>query len=454
MLKEYIDSIKDKRVSVVGIGVSNTPLIRLLAKGGVRVTAHDKKPRDQMPELARELENLGVELVLGPDYLKEISGDIVFRTPGLRPDVPALASARERGAEITSEMEVFLSLCPCTVLAVTGSDGKTTTTTVISELLKAQGHNLFVGGNIGTPLLDRTDEMTKKDFCVLELSSFQLMTMKKSPHVAVLTNIAPNHLDVHKGMEEYIASKENIFLHQSKDDILVYNLDNDLARNSSIRAPGHTRGFSRREHGYSYCDQKGDIYVGGELVMNARDIRLPGVHNIENYLAAFAAASDYVSKEVMADVARQFGGVEHRLEFIRELDGVRYYNDSIGTSPTRTIAGLRSFDRKVILIAGGYDKHIPFDVLGPEVIKHVSQLHLCGATEEKIYQAVVNAPGYSSENLPIFFHKDYEEMLADIRSRAHAGDIVLLSPACAAFDRFPNFAKRGEYFKQLVNGLK
>ncbi|MBQ3062561.1 MAG: UDP-N-acetylmuramoyl-L-alanine--D-glutamate ligase [Clostridia bacterium] len=454
MLKEYIESIKDKTVSVVGIGVSNTPLIRLLAKGGVKVIAHDKKTREQLGDLAQELEALGVSFVLGPDYLKEITGDIIFRTPGLRPDVPALQAASQRGAVITSEMEVFLSLCPSKVIAVTGSDGKTTTTTVISELLKAQGYRVFVGGNIGTPLLDRTDEMGPEDFVVLELSSFQLLTMKQSPAVSVITNLSPNHLDVHKDMNEYIEAKENIFLYQDKGGILVTNLDNELTVKCARKANGQVRFFSRRDTAYSSCTLGTDIVVCGQRIMDAADIRIPGVHNIENYLAAFAATADFVDPEVMEKVAKEFGGVEHRLEFIRELDGVKYYNDSIASSPTRTIAGLRSFSQKVILIAGGYDKHIPFEVLGPEVIEHVSQLFLCGATEEKIYQAVVNAPGYSSDILPIYFHKNYEEMVKDIREKAHEGDIVLFSPACASFDLFPNFMKRGEYFKELVRDLK
>ncbi len=454
MLKEYIASLQGKTVSVIGIGVSNTPLIRLLARGGVRVTAHDRKPREQMTELAQELEGLGVRLVLGPDYLQGVDGDVVFRTPGLRPDVPALKAAAERGAEITSEMEVFLSLCPCPVIAVTGSDGKTTTTTVISELLMAEGYRVFVGGNIGTPLLDRADEMTKDDVVVLELSSFQLMTMKQSPHVAVITNLSPNHLDFHKVMEEYIASKENIFLHQSENDVLVTNLDNMLTVRCAQKARGELRYFSRRTAAFSWCGRGGSITVNGAHVMDAGEIFLPGVHNVENYLAAFAATADYVSPETMRRVAMSFRGVEHRLELVRELDGVKWYNDSIGTSPTRTAAGLLSFGQKVILIAGGYDKQIPFDDFGPVVVEHVKSLHLCGATEEKIYQAVVNAPGYSSGKLPIAFHRDYEEMIAAIRAEAEPGDVVLLSPACAAFDRFPNFSVRGRYFKELVNALQ
>ena len=454
MLKEYIEGIKDKSVSVIGIGVSNTPLIRLLAENGVKVTAFDKKSREQLGALASDLENLGVKLTLGPDYLSEVTGDISFRTPGLRPDVPSLLRARERGAEITSEMEVFLSLCPCMTIGVTGSDGKTTTTTIISELLKKSGRRVFTGGNIGTPLLDRTDEMTASDVCVLELSSFQLLTMNKSTDISVLTNLAPNHLDVHKDMDEYIRAKENIFVHGGEGSLLAANMDNDIAFLCSRKAPGGLRYFSRRyKRAFAFCDQKGGIFLNGGFLMNAGDIRLPGVHNIENYMAAFCAVFGLVSPEDMVQVAKEFGGVEHRLELVRTLNGVNYYNDSIGTSPSRTIAGLNSFDRKVILIAGGYDKHIPFEPLGPEVIKHVKALYLCGATEEKIYQAVVNTEGYSSERLPIYFYPDYPSMLRDIKERAESGDIVLFSPACAAFDRFPNFMKRGEYFKELVMGL-
>ncbi|MBR4875244.1 MAG: UDP-N-acetylmuramoyl-L-alanine--D-glutamate ligase, partial [Clostridia bacterium] len=303
MLKEYIASIRDKKVSVIGIGVSNTPLIRLLAQNGVQVTAHDKKLREQMVELAEEFEGMGVRLVLGPDYLSGIDGDIVFRTPGLHPDVPALREAVARGAELTSEMEVFLSLCPATVIAVTGSDGKTTTTTVISELLKAQGYRVFVGGNIGNPLLDRTDEMGKEDFVVLELSSFQLLTMKQSPHVSVITNLAPNHLDVHKDMNEYVEAKENIFLYQQPGDILVTNLDNELTVQSARKAPAQVRYFSRRDVAFASCTTGADISLCGQTVMDASDIKIPGTHNIENYLAAFAATADYVDADVMQKVA-------------------------------------------------------------------------------------------------------------------------------------------------------
>ena len=229
-LQEYLNGLKNKTVAVIGIGVSNTPLIRLLLENGITVTACDKRSYADLGDLAQELERGGARLQLGSDYLEGLDQDVIFRTPGMRPDVPQLQAAREKGSVITSEMEVFFDVCPCSIIAVTGSDGKTTTTTMIAELLRASGRTVHVGGNIGKPLLVEAGEMDPGDSVVLELSSFQLMTMPKSPHIAVITNLSPNHLDMHKGMEEYVASKENIFLHQSAGDIAVFNLDNDITR--------------------------------------------------------------------------------------------------------------------------------------------------------------------------------------------------------------------------------
>ena len=453
---DWLKSLQNKTVAIIGIGVSNTPLIRLLARSGVQVTACDKASPEAFGNdtLLEELRTLGVRLQMGEGYLDGLDQDYIFRSPGIRPDLPAFQAAVARGSCLTSEMEVFFDVCPCHKIAVTGSDGKTTTTTIIARLLEAAGYTVHLGGNIGTPLLDQAGQMQPEDYAVLELSSFQLMTMHASPEIAVITNLAPNHLDVHRDMDEYIRAKENIFVHGGEGSLLAANMDNDIAFLCSRKAPGGLRYFSRRyKRAFAFCDQKGGIFLNGSFLMNAGDIRLPGVHNIENYMAAFCALYGLVSPGDMVQVAKEFGGVEHRLELVRTLNGVNYYNDSIGTSPSRTIAGLNSFDRKVILIAGGYDKHIPFEPLGPEVIKHVKALYLCGATEEKIYQAVVNTEGYSSERLPIYFYPDYPSMLKDIKERASCGDIVLFSPACAAFDRFPNFMKRGEYFKELVMGL-
>ncbi len=456
-LRDYIESLRHKTVAVIGIGVSNTPLLELLLAEGIRVTACDKRSREQMGEQAEHLEQLGCELHLGADYLKDLDADVIFRTPGLRPDVPEIAACVDRGAVLTSEMEVFFEVCPCTIIAVTGSDGKTTTTTIIAELLKAADRRVWVGGNIGHPLLCEADGMLATDYAVLELSSFQLMTMKHSPHIAVVTNLAPNHLDVHRDMAEYVAAKENIFRHQSGEDVAVFNADNDITAEQSHRAPGRARLFSRQGEVADGVFLRGEDIVcrsGGHerVVMTTGDIKIPGVHNVENYMAAIAAVDGLVPDEVIRDFAREFGGVEHRIELVRTYRGVRYYNDSIASSPSRTIAGLRSFHEKVILIAGGYDKHIPFDVLGPEIVEHVKLLVLCGATADKIRAAVENAPGYEPGKPEIRDVTPFTAAVEAARDRAQPGDVVTLSPACAAFDQFKNFAERGKFFKSIVNG--
>ena len=455
-LQEYIASLRGKTVAVIGIGVSNTPLLRLLLREGISVTACDRSSREKLGALAGELEAAGAKLQLGDGYLQNLSQDVIFRTPGLRPDVPELEAARARGSVITSEMEVFFQVCPCPIIAVTGSDGKTTTTTIIAELLRAAGHTVHVGGNIGHPLLAEADTIRPTDWAVLELSSFQLMTMTHSPHIAVVTNLAPNHLDVHKSMEEYVWAKENIFRHQQPGDIAVFNLDNAITRELSAHAPGRALYFSRQAEPENGVFLRGDAVIsrrdGHERqIMTTEDIRLPGVHNVENYMAAIAAVDGLVPDDVIRTFARTFNGVEHRIELVRTWRGVRFYNDSIASSPSRTIAGLRSFKEKVILIAGGYDKHIPFDVLGPEVVEHVKLLILCGATADKIRAAVEQAPGYRPGHPEILDVTPFQRAVETARDRAVPGDVVTLSPACAAFDQFKNFMERGKTFKAIVN---
>lgn len=451
-------TLKDKRIAVLGIGVSNTPLIRLLREHGVAVTACDKKERTALGKTAEELEAMGADLKLGSDYLKDIDADVIFRTPGMRPDLPELLAAKERGSRITSEMQVFFEVCPCPIIAVTGSDGKSTTTTVITEFLRAAGRTVHLGGNIGHPLLAEAGEMHADDMAVLELSSFQLLDMTHSPHIAVLTNLAPNHLDVHRSMEEYIAAKENIFRYQSADDIAVFNQDNAITLGLSEKANGRVRLFSRQQEvADGAFVRDGAIWLrrGEEEreIVKTDEIRIPGQHNVENYLAAIAAVDGLVSDEVIRTVAREFAGVEHRIELVRTRRGVRWYNDSIATSPTRTIAGLHSFSQKLILIAGGYDKHIPFDVLGPELVAHVKLLILCGATANQIRACVTGCADYHGEPEMIEC-ATLDEAVKLAAERAQEGDVVTLSPACAAFDQFPNFMVRGRYFKDLVNALE
>ncbi len=456
-IQEYLAGLRGKTVAVIGIGVSNTPLIKMLLRSGIRVTACDKKRREEFGGLAEELESLGAELRLGPDYLRGLDQDVIFRTPGLRPDVSELLLAQAKGSVVTSEMEVFFQVCPCHTIAVTGSDGKTTTTTIIAELLKKAGYHTFVGGNIGKPLLPDVDGMVPEDYAVLELSSFQLMTMDQSPEIAVVTNLAPNHLDVHKSMAEYIAAKENIFTHQGPEGKAVFNYDNSITREFSESAPGQAVLFSRRQElTQGVYVKDGAIWVsnreGSRAVLPLADILLPGEHNVENYMAAIAAVDGLVPDEVIRAFAAQFAGVEHRIELVRTLDGVRYYNDSIASSPSRTIAGLRSFREKVILIAGGYDKHIPFDALGPEVVEHVKYLVLTGDTADKIAEAVRTCPDYHGTP-PISKYEDFDAAVMAAHSMAQPGDVVLLSPACASFDHFKNFAQRGEAFKKIIYEL-
>ncbi|WP_195278664.1 UDP-N-acetylmuramoyl-L-alanine--D-glutamate ligase [Clostridium sp. J1101437_171009_A5] len=458
MIQQYLDDLRGKRVAVIGIGVSNTPLIKMLVRAGVQVTACDKRDRADFGGQAEALESLGVTLRLGEDYLEGLDQDVIFRTPGLRPDVPQLLAARERGAVLTSEMEAFFEVCPCQMIGVTGSDGKTTTTTIIAGLLKAAGYTTYVGGNIGKPLLPDADGMEHGDVAVLELSSFQLMTMQRSPDIAVITNLAPNHLDVHTSMEEYVSAKENIYLHQEEEGLVVLNEDNEITRSFAAKAPGRVMCFSRKqelERGVYVKD--GAIWVsddnGKREVLPIDGILLPGVHNVENYMAAIAAVNGLVPDDVIREFAAAFQGVEHRIELVRTLRGVRYYNDSIASSPSRTAAGLRCFDQPVILIAGGYDKHIPFDTLGPEIVSHVKKLVLTGPTAGKIRAAVEGAPGYAPGRPAIVEVEDFDEAVAEANRDTVPGDVVILSPACASFDRFKNFMERGNAFKRIIHAL-
>lgn len=457
-LQQYLDSLQGKRVAVIGIGVSNTPLIKTLLRAGIDVTACDKNPREKFGGLAEELETMGAILHLGETYLDGLDQDIIFRSPGIRPDIPPFLAAIEKGSVLTSEMEVFFQVCPCKIIAVTGSDGKTTTTTLISEMLKNAGYTVHLGGNIGKPLLSEAGEMSPEDVAVLELSSFQLMTLQASPDIAVFTNLSPNHLDIHKSMEEYAQAKENIFSHQTKSGIAIFNRDNALTNEMAGRAPGKVLKFSRQttlaEGTYV---ENGKIVVAGNgqtRTLFATDrILIPGQHNVENYLAAIAAVQGMVPDDVILHTAETFPGVEHRIELVRTLNGVRYYNDSIASSPTRTIAGLHSFHQKVILIAGGYDKKIPFEVLGKEVQDHVKTLVLTGHTAEKIQKAVVESEGYQAGHPSILMEPDFKQAVLKASQAAEEGDVVILSPACASFDHFKNFAQRGQTFKAIVNEL-
>lgn len=460
-LEQFKREIATKKVAVLGIGISNTPLIKYLGNLGVNITAFDKADENTLKQSLDELKQFNVKYSLGPDYLKELKGfDVIFKTPKIRFDIPELLREAEAGAEITSEMEVFCKLCPARIFAVTGSDGKTTTTTLIYRILSRQGYKCWLGGNIGTPLLDKIDDIHEDDMVVLELSSFQLQTMRNRLHTAVVTNLSPNHLDVHKSMKEYSDAKRNIFLYQNENDTLVANYDNDTTREFAKEGPGKVILFSRR----SQLDE-GVVLSGGSIVyrsggkdleiVRTDEILLPGEHNIENYMAATAATIDFVKPAAIKAVAAGFRGVEHRIEHVRDVNGVSFYNDSIGSSPTRTIASIKAFKSRVILIAGGYDKHIPYDELGETLTERVKCLILIGQTADKIEKALRDETARSGRgaDIPIIRCSSLEEAVRKAYENAAEKDIVLLSPASASFDMFKNFEERGIAFKTIVNSL-
>jgi len=445
--------VYSKKVSVLGIGVSNTPLIDMLVRFGARVTAHDKKTRDEIGSLCNDLEAEGVSLRLGEGYLEDIDADVIFKSPGIRFDKDGIPKAVEKGAYLTSEMQVFFELCPAKIIAVTGSDGKTTTTTLISEILKADGKSVFVGGNIGNPLLPVIDEINSNDYVVLELSSFQLHKMTRSPDIAVITNVTPNHLDWHMDMDEYAEAKLNVMNYQSPDSLAVLNYENEVTKEAAKRAKGKVTFFSSaRDIEKGVCIKDGVIFYGEDPVLSTDRIIIPGKHNIENYMAAIGALYGIVDNESIRYVASHFKGVEHRIELVRELDGVKYYNSSIDSSPTRTIAALNSFKEKVILLCGGYDKHLDYSPLAPVLCEKTKVVIVTGATKDKIVSAL-NEYESETEKPDVYLTDCYEDSIKLARGIAGSGDIVLLSPASASFDAFKNFAERGTFFKNKVNEL-
>ena len=435
--------LSDKTVTVLGVGVSNLPLVTFLLEHGVaKITLRDKKPS---PEALALAEANHLPMISGDDYLSDLCEDVIFRSPGIMPTLPEIVAATARGAQLTSEMELFFDLCPAKIIGITGSDGKTTTTTLIYEILKKAGYTCHLGGNIGNPLLPRLSQIKEDHIVIVELSSFQLMTMQKSADIAVVTNLAPNHLDKHTDMAEYVDAKKNIF--QFGATQTVFNLENDITK-EFIQENSLSFSLKQQVKNGAYSD--GDtVYFNGKEVMKTTDILLPGIHNVDNYLAATCAVSSLCDLAYVKQVAKEFGGVEHRIEFVRELNGIRFYNDSIASSPSRAIAGLRSFNQKIIVIAGGSDKNIPFDSYAKEVCERVKHLVVMGDTKEKIKSAVLNV----NPDFPISVAENLEDAVNKAYAQAEAGDVVMLSPACASFDFFKNFMERGHLFKEFVNSL-
>ena len=455
-LNEFNNSIKGKKVAIIGLGISNKPLIQYLYNLNAKITVFDSRTQDKIDKDIWELvEKLKLPYSIGEKYLNKLNGfDYIFRSPSCRPDIPEIVAEVERGAILTSEIEQVLKLAPCKTCGITGSDGKTTTTSLIYEILKRK-YTCHLGGNIGTPLFTKLKDMRPEDIVVLELSSFQLMNMELSTNIAVVTNISPNHLNVHKDYQEYIDSKTNIFLHQKEKDLLVINYDNEITKDFAKQAKGRVKYFSRKEklpNGVIF-DQGIIKSCDNDLrrhILSQKDIQIRGMHNIENICAAIAATEDLVDSETQKQAIMEFTGVEHRLEFVREIDGVKWYNDSIASSPNRTIAGLNSYEETIVLIAGGRDKHLDYEPIGEPIVKNVSTLIVMGETADKIKNSVESELLKQKKKMNIIKVKNVEEAVYAAKQNSKPGEIVLFSPASTSFDMFKNFEERGKKFKEEV----
>ena len=461
-LKAFENNIRGKRVAIIGLGVSNIPLIDYLYNLKAKVTVFDERDEENLEtEILQKIKSYGFDLVTGKNALHFLRGyNIIFRSPSCLPTTLQLKSEQKRGAIVTSEIEMLMNTCPCKIIGVTGSDGKTTTTTLIYEILKAGGYNCHLGGNIGVPLFTKVKDFKEDDIVVLELSSFQLMGMEISPDIAVVTNVSPNHLDKHSSYEEYIEAKKTIFAYQDNEGKVILNYDNDITREFAKEAEGKVVFFSSKtklDDGFVYDSDYEKIKECHDGIrkhlLEVKDVHLRGVHNYENICAALAATAGLVDTETQIEAVKNFKGVEHRLEFVRELDGVKWYNDSIGTSPSRTIAGLNSFDEKIVLIAGGYDKNLDYQPLARPILDKVTKLIVMGKTGPKIVNAIMKEIAGTDIVYPIYKCRSVEEAVKRAKALAKPGEIVLFSPASASFDMFKNFAERGKKFKECVNAL-
>lgn len=465
--------IRRGTVVLLGFGISNRALLPFVLHLNPKIVVYDRTPAERLGQEAMDAMAHGVRFVSEYSALPTQGVSVIFRSPGFRPDLPYIRTARQNGARLSSEMELFFELTPAKIIAITGSDGKTTTTTLTSLFLRERyevgaDRRVYVGGNIGQPLLPQLCNMTDRDFAVVELSSFQLMTMQKGAACAAVTNVSPNHLDWHTDMAEYIRAKQNIFCH-APTARLVVNAENETTRAFGQSFAGHTVFFSSKRQGLRELAGDRDENVSavylrdGAILMedaqqtkrllNVADIRLPGVHNIENYMTAMALVAPFVRSEDFHAVAASFTGVAHRLEPLGEKNGVRYFNSSIDSSPTRTAAALSSFDQRVIVICGGYDKHIPFAPLATALCAHAKAVVLTGMTAEKIKQAILDSPDYHPGLFDLIECPDFEGAVRAAAAAAKPGDIVILSPACASFDAFPNFEVRGNTFREIVRTL-
>ncbi len=459
-LEEFNNYLKFKKVAIIGLGVSNLPLLDYMYEKNAKVTVFDEKEeKDIEKKILEKLKNYKFDYFFGKNCFENLKGfDIIFRSPSFLPTRKELVEEEKRGAIITSEIEMLMKLTPATIIGVTGSDGKTTTTSLIYSILKNAGYNTYLGGNIGIPLFTKLNEMKPNDIVVLELSSFQLMGMDVSPHIGVITNITPNHLNIHKDYEEYINAKKNIFKYQNKDDYIILNYDNDITRNCAKEAKSKVIFFSGKEkleNGFIVDNKIIKKCEDGirTHILDCKDVLLRGEHNFENIATAIAATSPLVDIDKSIDTIKNFKPVEHRLEYVRTIDDVKWYNDSVSSSPTRTIAGLKSFDEDIVLIAGGYDKNLDYTPIAKPILEKVKTLILLGQTSGKIFDAVKEEEEKENKNIDIFMVNTLKEAVDLAKKQAKVGEIVLFSPASASFDMFKNFADRGIKFKELVKKL-
>ena len=456
-LEEFNEYIKYRKVAVIGLGVSNIPLIDYLYIHKANVTVFDDRTIDELPQdIITKITNYGFAFSFGEKSLNKLHNfDLIFRSPSCLPTKPELEAESQRGAIITTEIELLMKMCPSKIIGITGSDGKTTTTSLVNSILQQAGYKTFLGGNIGTPLFTKLDEMTPEDIVVLELSSFQLMGMEISPQIAAITNITPNHLNIHKDYEEYIEAKKNIFKNQDENGILVLNYDNEITKNCSKEANGKVVFFSSKEkldNGYIVDD---DIVKEcndkiRKHIIATDDIVLRGKHNLENIATALAITSTLVDIDVAIEAIKEFKPVPHRIEFVKEIDGVKWYNDSASSSPTRTLSGINAFKEDIVLIAGGYDKNLDYTPLAKPILQKVKTLILIGQTANKIFDAVKNEMDEQNKEVKIYMADSLEQATEIAKKHAHPGQVVLFSPASASFDMFKNFADRGNKFKEIV----
>ena len=459
-LVEFNRYLRNRKVALIGLGISNIPLLDYLYNLQAKVTVFDDRSIEDIPkDIMDKITRYTFEFSFGENNLAKLNGfDLIFRSPSCMPTRKELKQAEDSGAIVTSEIEMLMEIAPCKIVGITGSDGKTTTSTLIYEILKEAGYNVYLGGNIGAPLFTKLNDILPEDIIVLELSSFQLMNMTVSPDIAVITNITPNHLNLHSSYEEYIEAKKNIFRSQDENGILVLNYDNEITRECKQDANGKVAYFSSKEKLDNGIIVDNDIIKECEdklrkHIVNTKDINLKGMHNYENICAAYAATKTLVDTETALKAIKEFKGVEHRLEFIKEINGVKWYNDSIGTSPTRTIAGLNSFEEDIILIAGGYDKNLDYEPLAKPIVAKVKGLILIGQTAEKIYEVVNKKLQEKNKDLDIYICDEFSQTVQIANKIAKPGQIVLFSPASASFDMFENYAQRGKKFKELVNSI-